>query len=112
MIWLLTRGRKNKFTLYCPAVYGMDTWGSDSQDSLEKKRKNWYICCWHAGGEWYDDTYNQYKLNVVLETPDITEVQKYLYKHNVHGQELKKILDDAKEMFNQYISFSQWGLDR
>ena len=112
MTWLLTRDRRSNFTLYCPSTYGMSTWGSDSQDSLEKKRKNWYICSWKAGNEWVDDDYYQYKINVVLETQDIDVIVRYLYEHNAKCQNIKEILDEARKIFCQYISFQQWELDR
>ena len=54
MRYLLVKKEKNKKThnLYCPDIYGAETWGSSSsQAGLKKKRKAWYIETWCCGGE-------------------------------------------------------------
>jgi hypothetical protein len=43
MRYLLVKEKNNKFNLYCPEIFGIETWGELSQKSLEKKRKYWYI---------------------------------------------------------------------
>ena len=30
------------YNIYCPQIYGMETWGTNNQVSIVKKRKNWY----------------------------------------------------------------------
>lgn len=106
MLWLLEKVGKKHFNLYSPSVYGMSTWGTDYQDSLEKSRKNWYFVHWVAGNEWVDDSTIKTKLNVVLETTDITKVIAYVSKCN--DEELSHILQQARETFNNFVSLIEW----
>ena len=84
MRYLLVKEKNKKiYNLYCPDIYGAETWGSGySQTRLKKKRKTWYIETWCYGGEWLDDETIETKLNVVKETADLDEIIHYLTKHN------------------------------
>ena len=101
MIWLLIK-KANGYDIESPDTYGMSTWGTNSQDSIEKKTKNWYYHSWSSGGRYYDDEVSEEKINVVLETTDFEEVVKYLVKKKVN---IKPLLKKAKEEMNKYFDF-------
>ena len=84
MKYLLVKEKgKKQYSLYCPDVFGFETWGSSSyQVSLSKKRKCWYKEVWIAGNEWVDDENYQYKLNVVLDTADFDEIIRCVTQRN------------------------------
>ena len=48
MVNYLLVKENDRFTLYCPDIFGIETWGGTSQVSLEKKRKYWYVNHWTA----------------------------------------------------------------
>lgn len=110
MIWLLVRHQRNNYSLYSPSTYGMETWGTNSQDSLDKKKKYWYISSWTAGNEYVDDRNFEYRLNVVLETTDISEIVRFMHKKKCSKEQIKEILDKAQEEFKNYIDFEKWCL--
>lgn len=105
MTYLLTR-HYSTFYLYSPDTYGMETWGSNDQDGIEKRGKSWYITSWRAGNEWLDDYEEEFKLNVVVETSNLSEVIRYVEEHN--PKEIKKIVDMAKEIIDNKLSFDSW----
>ena len=107
MILLLIKNSKTNYSLLSPDTYGMETWGTNSQDSLEKKRKYWYTSHWVAGNQWEDDYTEEYKVNnVVLETTDINKIVVYLFAHK--SKCINDILDSYKEIVDDYISFTKW----
>ena len=106
MLLLLERTKNNHFSLYCPAIYGSDSWGSDTQISLEKARKNWYHVYWSYRGEYSDDVLEKSKINVVLETYNIDEILKFVSKHN--KKEVIKILGQYESIVQEYIKFLKW----
>lgn len=59
------------FALYDTETFGMETWGSSSQKSLEFKRKNWYIHYWQGGNNWIDDYNEDIKLDVIKTFSDV-----------------------------------------
>ena len=71
--YLLVKVKNKKaYNLFCPDIYGAETWGSSSsQTRLKKKRKAWYIETWRYCGEQLDDETIETKLNVVKETADL-----------------------------------------
>jgi hypothetical protein len=113
MKYLLVREKNNKFNLYCPDVYGSDTWGSTSQVSLEKKRKYWYIQHWTAGNDWIEDETYEERLNVVLESTDLKEIVSYVSR-NTKGNRaaISSILVKAQDIYNDYVAFEHWAASR
>ena len=107
---LLVRHKCNRFSLYCPDVYGMHTWGTNDQDGISHKRKYWYIEHWSAGNDWIDDTFYSYKLNVVLEANDIDTIINYVKEHN--SKELYNIIEEASNIFADYFAFLKWVYKR
>ena len=107
MTLLLVKDSKIDYSLLSPETYGMDTWGMNSQRSLEKKYKHWYTHYWKAGNEWINDYEEEHKLNVVVETTDITEIMRYIFEHKLMNIK-NKILDNFKEIVDDYISFMKW----
>lgn len=106
MVYLLEKCRKH-FHLYCPEIFGMETWGMGAQESLEKKRKNWYIVYWRgAVYEDQDDYVENIKLNIVLETKKFSDIKKYILKHNKN--ELESILAEKAAIDEQYGHFMKW----
>ena len=106
---LLIKSSKTNYSLLSPDTYGMRTWGSDSQESLEKKRKHWYKSIWKSSSIYEDDSLEEYKLDVVLETTDMNKIVKYLSK--IKSNCLHDILDSYKKIVDDYVSFIKWMVD-
>lgn len=107
--YLLCKKSRNEVYVLSPNTYGMDTWGSSEQDSLEKKRKYWYICSWWAGNDWYDDGKEEYKLNVLLETQSPSELLKLVKLKYPHC--LESVKEECAEIVRQYDMFERWILN-
>jgi hypothetical protein len=106
MRYLLVKEKNKKFSLYCPDTYGAETWGGTHQESLIKKRKNWYIQSWTAGNDWIEDDTYEFKLNVVKETADLDEIIRYLVKNNESG--VDHIFKEARELYNKYLDLTEF----
>lgn len=107
---LVKWGKGVAYNLFSPSTYGMSSWGSNHQDSLDKKRKYWYIVSWHAGNDYVDDETYSSKLNVVVETTDISAVVSYLWRklpREKAKEALRQIYKDYKEIVDDYI---RWGI--
>ena len=103
---LVKEKNKKAYNLFCPDIYGAETWGSgSSQTGLKKKRKAWYIETWYYGGEWLDDETIETKLNVVKEAADLDEIIYYLAKHN--AKEIEHIYKDARKIYNEYLDLRE-----
>ena len=107
MRYLLAKEKNKKaYNLFCPDIYGAETWGSSSsQTCLKKKRKAWYIETWRYGGEWLDDETIETKLNIVKETADLDEIIHYLATHN--SKEIAHIYKDARKIYNEYLDLCE-----
>jgi hypothetical protein len=102
-----------KFKLYWPEVFGLETAGSRSQTNLEKKRKYWYITNWTAGNDYVDDEIESYKLNVVLEATTLREALSYVSKETKNSQSaIESILVQAQEIQNERVAFENWAARR
>lgn len=113
MKYLLVKEKNNKFTLYCPEIYGMNTWGESSQVSIEKKRKYWYIVHWTAGNDYIDDVIESYRLNVVLETPHLQQVISYITANVANNRPvIESILVQAQGIYYDYVAFERWATSR
>ena len=107
MTYLITKQNK-KFNIYIPTIYGCETWGDGHyQESIEKKRKFWYITSWRYGGEWGNDITTNYKLKVVCETNSLYEVIRYLCEAKVSKEEFDTLLDSAQKQINDFITFEK-----
>ena len=103
----------NKFQLYCPDIYGCDTWGTRSQVSLEKKRKYWYITTWSAGNEYTDDIEESVRLNVVFEAAELQSVLNYVIREtNSSPVAIESILVQAQEIQNERVAFENWAASK
>jgi hypothetical protein len=106
MKYLLVKEKgKRKYTLYSTATFGIDTWGSTTQEYLVKKKKYWYIHQWSAGNDWVEDQEYEYKLNVVQETADLDSIISYLAKYN--EKEIEHIYKDARKIYNEYLDMME-----
>ena len=112
-MYLLVKEGK-QFKLYCPETFGLDTWGSRHQTSLEKKRKYWYVTNWAAGNDYIDDSEESYRLNVVLETPDLHEVMNYVIKNTTDKARpiIESLLVQAQELYHERVAFEAWARSR
>ena len=106
----LVAKENDKFTLYCPDLFGIESWGARSQVSLEKKRKYWYITTWSAGDEYHDDTEESVRLNVVLEATDLDQVVNYIM--GICPAAIESILVQAQEIYHERVAFENWAADR
>jgi hypothetical protein len=113
IIMYLLAKENNKYTLYCPDIYGSESWGMTSQTSLEKKRKYWYITHWTAGNDYVDDITESYKLNVVLEAEELQTVLNYIITETGNDPEvIESILVQAQEIYHERVAFENWAADR
>lgn len=111
-MYLLAK-ENNKYTLYCPDIYGSESWGMTSQTSLEKKRKYWYITHWTAGNDYVDDVTESYKLNVVLEAEELQTVLNYIITETDNDPAvIESILVQAQEIYHERVAFENWAADR
>jgi hypothetical protein len=106
----LVAKENDKFTLYCPDIFGIESWGARSQVSLEKKRKYWYITTWSAGDDYHDDIEESVRLNVVLEATDLDQVVNYIM--GVCPAAIESILVQAQEIYHERVAFENWAADR
>lgn len=106
----LVAKENDKFTLYCPDLFGIESWGARSQVSLEKKRKYWYITTWSAGDEYSDDIEESVRLNVVLEATDLDQVVNYIM--GACPAAIESILVQAQEIYHERVAFENWAADR
>lgn len=100
----------NKFKLYAPDLFGIESWGARSQVSLEKKRKYWYITTWSAGDDYNDDIEESVRLNVVLEAVDLDQVVNYIMR--VCPAVIESILVQAQEIYHERVAFENWAASR
>ena len=100
----------DKFKLYCPDIFGLESCGTRRQVSLEKKRKYWYITTWSAGDDSNDDTEESVRLNVVLEATELEQVVNYIMK--VCPTAIESILLQAQELYHERVAFENWAADR
>lgn len=111
-MYLLAK-ENDKYTLYCPDIYGIESWGMTSQTSLEKKRKYWYITHWTAGNDYVDDVTESYKLNVVLEAEELQTVLNYVITETGNDPAvIESILVQAQEIYHERVAFENWAADR
>ena len=108
-MYLLVK-ENNKFELYCPDIYGVETWGSRNQTTLEKKRKYWYLTHWTAGTEDTDDIEESIRLNVVLEAVELEQVLGYIMQ--VCPAAIEDILVQAQELYHERVAFENWASNK
>lgn len=113
MRYLLAKEKSGKFVLYCPDIFGSETWGMTTQLSLEKKKKYWYIRHWTAGNEWVEDETYDERINVVLETSSLKEALNYVIKYTKGNQTVVgSLLVQAQNIYNEYTAFENWAKNR
>ena len=111
MIWLLIK-RENDYYIESPDTYGMETWGTDSQNSIYYKNGHWYFSYWRAGNDYIDDEDDEEEIdNIILETKDLDEVFTYLNNQNTSKETKLKILKKAKEEVLSHLSFTEWVIN-
>ena len=97
MIYYLLTAHRGQINLYSPNTYGHETWSSNSQDSIIKKRKHWYFSYWSAGyGDYFDDVVTEYKMNVILEAKSLFSIIAYTERN--YPNQLTHILEQALEI--------------
>ena len=105
MIFVVVDHGEGNIEVISPENYGMDTWGMSTQEGIKKKDDGcWYITYWSDGGQWLEDTYEEDKLNVLLETTDVSEVLTFILKReNLTIEKMKKLVEQIKEIFDDSI---------
>lgn len=89
----------DQFNIYIPEMYGAETWGNGyHQESMIFEKGTWKVCDWRYGGEWEEDSYEEYELNVILETDSVYKAKVFLNKsgHKEKVNDLKILLDMYK----------------
>ena len=109
--------KRNYLCIYCPEIYGADSWGMNAQEDLVKARKNWYFTYWRGGGEYCEDYYEKNKAKVLLETTNADEVIRWVDKKlrdRVSGEVLTEILqsvlNDLENIFHKWLAVERWVL--
>ena len=105
MIFLVVDHGEGNIEVLSPENYEMDTWGMSTQEGIKKKDDGcWYTTYWSDGGQWLEDTYEEDKLNVLLETTDVSEVLTFiLQQEDLTIEKMKKLVEQIKEIFNDSI---------
>lgn len=105
MIFLVVDHGEGNIEVLSPENYGMNTWGMSTQEGIKKKDDGyWYTTYWSDGGQWLEDTYEEDKLNVLLETTDVSEVLTFILKQeNLDMEKMKKLVEQIKEIFDDSI---------
>lgn len=107
MILLVVKHENGKIEILSPESYGMETWGMSAQEGIDKEDDGcWYITYWSDGGQWLEDTYEEFKLNVLLETTDVSEVLTFiLNQENLTVEKMKELIEQIKEIFDDVIGW-------
>ena len=110
MIFLVVDHGEGNIEVLSPENYGMDTWGMSTQEGIKKKDDGcWYTTYWSDGGQWLEDTYEEDKLNVLLETTDVEEVLTFiLQQENLTVKKMKELVEQIKEIFNDSIMWFEY----
>ena len=106
MILLVVEHEQGNIEVLSPENYGMETWGKSTQIGIDEKEDGWYTTYWSSGGEWLEDTYEEYKLNVLLETTDVGEVLTFILKQeNLTVEKMKELVEQIKEIFDDSLGW-------
>lgn len=93
----------DQFNIYIPEMYGAETWGNGyHQETMIFEKGTWKVCDWHYGGEWEDDSYEEYELNVILETDSVRRARSFLINNN-HKEKIK----DLEILLDMYKKFER-----
>lgn len=104
MILLVVEHEQGNIEVLSPENYGMETWGMSTQIGIDQKEDGWYTAYWSSGGEWLEDTYDENKLNVLLETTDVDEVLTFILKQeNLTIEKMKELVKQIKEILNDTL---------
>lgn len=93
----------SNFSIYIPEIYGIETWGDGyHQSSLVLENGIWKVCDWRWGGEYMEDSYEEYDLSVICETDSVRRAKSFLINNN-HKEKIKdlEILLDMYERFEK-----------
>ena len=106
MLFLVVKHEQGNIEVLSPENYGMKTWGMSTQIGIDQKEDGWYTPYWSSGGEWLEDTYEEYKLNVLLETTDVDEVLTFILKQeNLTVEKMKELVEQIKEIFDDSLGW-------
>ena len=107
MLFLVVKHEQGNIEVLSPENYGMETWGMSTQIGIDKKEDGcWYTTYWSDGGEWLEDTYEEYKLNVLLETTDVGVVLTFILKQeNLTVEKMKELVEQIKEIFDDSLGW-------
>lgn len=101
MLLLAVKHEQGNIEVLSPENYGMKTWGMSTQIGIDQKEDGWYTTYWSSGGEWLEDTYDENKLNVLLETTDVDEVLTFILKQeNLTIEKMKELVKQIKDVFD------------
>lgn len=106
MTLLVVEHDKSNIEVFSPENYGMETWGMSTQIGIDKKEDGWYTTYWSSGGKWLEDTYEEDKLNVLLETTDVGEVLTFIIQQeNLTVEKMKELVEQIKEIFDDTLGW-------
>lgn len=93
----------DKYNVYIPEIYGVDTWGDGyRQDYLGFEKGKWIISSWQYGGEFEEDSYYENELPVIAQFNSVYKAKVFLKKEG-HKEKIRDLLI-LEEI---YINFSK-----
>ena len=117
LTYLLVHHRGNRYCVLCPETYGMDTWGSNVQEDLIKKRKHWYTTYWREGNYNLDipDYKEETRLNVVFTATRKHDIIAYLVGAKARMIDIAQAdidIDQANRDWNTFGGFTRNEVQR
>ena len=90
-----------QFSVYIPEIYGGKTWGDGyHQESMIFEKGTWKVCDWHYGGQWEEDSYMEYELDVIATFDSVSKARSFLVD-NDHKEKVKD-LDILIDMYKKF----------
>lgn len=105
--FIIVKNQSETLDVYCPMVYGLETWGRSSQIGIDKKDDgHWYHTYWCDGGQWLDDIREEDKLNVIFESENTDAIYKFVKEY--YPNQLEEIDQQIKEDLETFESLREW----
>lgn len=90
-----------QFSVYIPEIYGSKTWGDGyHQESMIFEKGTWKVCDWRYGGQWEEDSYEEYELDVIATFDSVSKARTFLVD-NGHKEKVKD-LDILIDMYKKF----------
>ena len=96
-IFIIVKNQSETLNVYCPMVYGLETWGQSSQIGIDKE----------DDGHWYHSYWcEEDKLNVIFESENTDDIYKFVKEY--YPNQLEEIDQQIKEDLETFESLREW----